>query len=269
MTIITSTANEQVKFIRKLREKKYRSESGLFYVEGIRIAVEAMQAKGRVQTLIVAPELVQSQVITEVVQKAQADNIQVLEVSGLVFESFSLKEGPQGVAALVSEQWDKTAALDWTSPGLWVGLDSIADPGNLGTIMRTMDAVGAIGIFLIGNCTDPYDPSAIRASMGAVFSLKFVKVTDAEFVELMAERRSFLVGTSDSANEDYQSVTYPRDMVLMMGSERQGLKKNLMELCTHMVSIPMAGKSDSLNLAVATGVMLYEVYNQHRRKLKQ
>jgi TrmH family RNA methyltransferase len=263
--MITSTANEQVKFIRKLREKKYRNESGLFYVEGIRIVLEALQAPGRIKTLIVAPELKQSDMIEEAILLAGKAGVPVLEVSQEVFASFSLKEGPKGIAAIACEKWDTLSSIDRGHMGLWAGLDEVADPGNLGTIMRTLDAVGAAGIFLIGSCTDPYDPSAIRASMGAVFSLKFVKVTVEEFSAFKTEATPFCVGTSDAAKEDYQSVRYPRDMVLMMGSERQGLKPELMAACDHMVSIPMSGKSDSLNLAVATGIMLYEIYNQQRR----
>jgi RNA methyltransferase, TrmH family len=263
--MITSTANERIKSIRKLREKKFRSETGTFYIEGIRIVVEAMRSGKRVQTLIVAPELVQSPLVHEILEDAGKAHIELLEVSKEVFESFSLKEGPQGVAAVVQQCWDSLDEIDWTLPGLWVGLDAVADPGNLGTIMRTMDAVAARGILLIGPCTDPYDTSAIRASMGAAFALKFVKASVEEMQELKRQHGLFLVGTSDAASQDYQDVSYPQHMVLMMGSERQGLQKPLVDLCDQMVSIPMAGRSDSLNLAVATGVMLYEVYNQHRR----
>jgi len=263
--MITSSANEQVKSIRKLREKKYRNESGSFYIEGIRIVVEAMKVPGRVQTLIVAPELVQSKIIAEVIDFAGKQHIPVLEVSAAVFETFSLKEGPQGVAAVVTQEWDTIDSIDPQKMGLWVGLDAVADPGNLGTIMRPLDAVSGNGIFLIGPCTDPYDPSAMRASMGAAFSLKFVKTSTDEFRRFKAESKVQMVGTSDSAKKDYQEVSYGDNLVLLMGSERQGLQKELMDICDDMVSIPMAGKSDSLNLAVATGVMLYEVYNQHRR----
>lgn len=264
--MITSTANERIKSIRKLREKKFRSETGTFYIEGIRIVVEALKADDLLQALIVAPELVQSEVVGDVLETAHTKRIEVFEVNKTVFESFSLKEGPQGVAAIVKQKWDSITDVDWQHPGLWVGLDAVADPGNLGTIMRTMDAVRAKGILLIGPCTDPYDPSAIRASMGAVFSLKFVKAQVEEMAELKRSSNMFFIGTSDAAKTDYQGIKYPDNMVLMMGSERQGLQKSLVDLCEETVSIPMAGTSDSLNLAVATGVMLYEVYNQHRRK---
>jgi TrmH family RNA methyltransferase len=264
--MITSSANEQVKFIRKLREKKYRNESGAFYIEGIRIVVAAMEKQGRVQTLIVSPELVQSKVVEEIISIAEKQNTPILEVSASVFETFALKDGPQGVAAVVNQEWESFDSIDRKKMGLWVGLDEVADPGNLGTIMRTLDAVAGNGIFLIGQCTDPYDPSAMRASMGAAFSLKLLKTSIDEISAFKDATNIQFVGTSDSAIEDYKEINYDSNLVLLMGSERQGLQKKLVDLCDQMVSIPMAGKSDSLNLAVATGVMLYEVYNQHRRK---
>lgn len=263
--MITSTANEQIKAIRKLRDRKYRTESGTFYIEGIRIVLEALDVPERVKTLLFAPELMQSQMAEEAIQKAGADGVNILEVSQSAFESFSLKEGPMGLAAVVAQKWELLENIQPAKMGLWVGLDSVADPGNLGTIMRTMDAVGAKGILLIDHCTDPYDPSAIRASMGAVFSLRFIKTTPDDFLRWTKSAEIQTFGTSDAAKTDYLSLQYPENMILLMGSERQGLQKSLMDACNNRVSIPMAGKSDSLNLAVATGVMLYEIYNQKRK----
>ena len=180
--IITSSANEQIKSIRKLRERKYRNESGTYYIEGIRIVLEALAQPEQVKTLLYAPELMESQLAAEAVQKAVAAGVKMLEVSASVFETFSLKEGPMGLAAVVTQNWQTLTQLKPEQMGLWVGLDSVADPGNLGTIMRTADAVGASGIFLLDHCTDPYDPAAIRASMGAIFSLQLVKLTSADFL---------------------------------------------------------------------------------------
>ncbi len=267
--MITSSANEQIKAVRKLRERKYRNESGSFYIEGIRIVLEALALPERVKTILYAPELMSSQVADEAIQKGVRAGVHLLEVSSSVFESFSLKDGPMGLAAVVEQRWQTLDTILSGEMGVWVGLDSVADPGNLGTIMRTADAVGARGIFLIDHCTDPYDPAAIRASMGAVFSLQFIKLSSEAFLSWKKEQEVKLFGTSDAAKEDYESVMYPDNMVLLMGSERQGLQRVLMEHCDHVVSLPMAGKSDSLNLAVATGVMLYEIYAQHRKAKAQ
>jgi TrmH family RNA methyltransferase len=263
--MITSTANEQVKLIRKLRERKYRAESGTFYIEGIRIVREAMEHPQRIKMLIVAPELLQSLTAEEALTAITGKGVPILEVSKEVFESFGLKENPQGLAAVVKQSWSTLNSLDPKKMGLWVGLDAVADPGNLGTIMRTMDAVGARGVFLIGDCTDPYDLAAVRGSMGAVFMVEFIKTSIEVFASWKKAHKLPIYGTSDAAKVDYQSVEYPRNMILLMGSERQGLHQELLRCCDEMVSIPMVGRSDSLNLAVATAVTLYEIFNQYRK----
>jgi TrmH family RNA methyltransferase len=148
----------------------------------------------------------------------------------------------------------------------WVALSNVANPGNLGTIIRTCDAVGIEGIILLDRSTDPYDPTALRASMGAHFSIKLVKAGFQELVAWKQTNRLALIGTSDGAELDYHLARYPQKFVLLMGSEREGLTSNQMEQCDLMVRIPMLGRSDSLNLAVATGVILYEMYNQMRDK---
>jgi TrmH family RNA methyltransferase len=266
--MITSTSNEQIKDIRKLREKKFRQETGTFYVEGIRLVREAMIFPERIKTLILAPELLQSSAAEEAVSEVNKLGVPILEVSRSVFESIGLKENPVGLAAIVKEDWHFLNSIQTDEMGLWVGLDSVADPGNLGTIMRTMDAVGAKGLILIDDCTDPFDPSAVRASMGAIFDIILVKTTTAQIVEWISNTHVTTFGTSDSAKNDYQSIKYPSDMLLLMGSERQGLHPGLASHVDQMVAIPMAGKSDSLNLAVATAVTLYEIYNQQRKGSK-
>ena len=165
---------------------------------------------------------------------------------------------------MIRQQW---LSLEEIQPGagdLWVALDEVADPGNLGTILRTHDAVGGKGVILLGHATDPYDPSAARASMGALFSQCLVRASFEEFSAWKQKLNIPLIGTSDSAQIDYQKIHYPASMVLLMGSERQGLDEAHIRLCDSMVRIPMVGTSDSLNLAVATAVVLYEIFNQRR-----
>ncbi|TLN13658.1 RNA methyltransferase, partial [bacterium] len=144
----------------------------------------------------------------------------------------------------------------------WVVLDSVADPGNLGTILRTSDSTGCRGVILLDQSTDPYDPSCIRASMGALFSQTLVKASFEEFTDWKRSTGIQVVGTSDKAQQNYHSYDYPRNLALLMGSERQGLQAKPLEICDSVVRIPMVGNSDSLNLAVATAVVLYEIFNQ-------
>jgi RNA methyltransferase, TrmH family len=264
--IITSTANLHIKSIRRLRDRKARQECGCFYAEGLRIVMEAVQLGAHIETLVVAPELLTSSLGKQLVEEQRLRGIELLEVSPDVFSSIALKEDPVGIAAVISQRWTELDDIDTKAHDLWLALDRVADPGNLGTILRTSDAVGARGVILLEQCTDPYDPTAARASMGALFSQCLVKASFAAFAAWKKNRNITLIGTSGAAQCDYQVYAYPPGMVLMMGSEREGLPDGHKALCDQVVSIPMMGRSDSLNLAVATGVVLYEILNQKRRK---
>lgn len=262
--MITSASNERIKAIRRLQERKGRQESGLFYLEGLRIVGEALEAGAEVETLVFAAELLRSEFGHTLVEEFSARGGQLLEVSREVFERLALKDGPQGIAAVVRQHWTSLDEVRVTPGKPWVALDSVADPGNLGTILRTHDSVGGQGVILLDQSTDPYDPSAVRGSMGALFDQKVVRCSLEEFAAWKDKTRVPVVGTSGTAQMDYHEYRYPVGMVLLMGSERQGLHERHLALCDALVRIPMVGKSDSLNLAVATAVTLYEMFNQWR-----
>lgn len=260
--MITSRNNPAIKALRSLRQRRERTSSGLYWVEGIRLVAEAVQLGAEIAQLVVAPELLHSAFAQQLVAEA---GLEVLEVSGEVFASLSAKDGPQGLAAVVRQRWDTLEALEGQQ--LWVALSAVSDPGNLGTILRTSDAVGATGMILIDASTDPFDPAAVRASMGAIFSQRLVRVTWGGFQAWQRSSGWSIVGTNDSATTDYQEHRYPRPLVLLMGSEREGLSIEQQSACSAMVRIPMVGRADSLNLAVATSVLLYEIINQARAEI--
>lgn len=264
MPQITSLANDRIKQIRKLHDRKARQESGLFYVEGVRIVAEAVEQGAQLETLLVAPDLLRSDFAHKLVHEQAKRGVPLLELSSEVFQRLALKEGPQGLAAVVRQRWFSLDDIQLEPGKTWVALDSVADPGNLGTILRTHDAVGGQGVIVLDQSTDPYDPSAVRASMGALFTQKLVKASFAEFADWKRKTSAPIVGTSDRAKVDYHAYRYPTSLVLLMGSERQGLPEHYLKLCDTVVSIPMLGQSDSLNLAVATAVVLYEILNQRR-----
>lgn len=261
--IITSTANATIKQVRKLRDRKERQQSGQFYVEGLRITAEALQS-AQVEMLITAPELLTSAFGGELLDEARRRGIPVVEVSREVFETLALKDSPQGIAAVARQRWLALSVIHPKPGDLWVALEEVADPGNLGTILRTADGVGAQGVILLDHCTDPYDPTAMRGSMGAVFSQQLVKASFAEFAAWKHQNGVTVIGTDGESPDDYHEIMYPDPLVLYMGSEREGLLEQHIALCDRMAKIPMVGHSDSLNLAVATAVMLYEIHNQRR-----
>ncbi len=265
--LISSRNNPTVKQIRALRDRKERLRTGLFFVEGIRIVGEAAQMGSEIETVIVAPELLESAFAWDTVRALEnKGNTQLIEVSREVFESVSDKGGPQGIGAVIRQRWHTLDALHKphaaNSSQLIVALDSPQDPGNIGTILRTADSAGANGVVLLGPSADPYDPSAVRASMGALFAQPIARASVEEFAA-WKERSAFkVVGTSDQAGMDYRECPYTQPLVLLMGSERAGLSAGLTALCDWMVHIPMLGRSDSLNLAVATGIMLYAIHGR-------
>jgi TrmH family RNA methyltransferase len=228
---------------------------------------EAVDLEADVRTAVVAPELLTSRYGRDLAHRL-GERAPVVEVSGDVFRSISPREGPQGIGAVVRQRWHELGSADPSEDFCWVALDSAQDPGNVGTIIRTSDAVGGAGILLLGHGADPFDPATVRASMGALFSQHLVRTGFDELTDWTRRHRLMLVGTSDAAPVDYRDTRYRSPLVLLMGSEREGLSEEQLAACDMAVRIPMAGRSDSLNLAVATGVMLYEVFNQKRTRHK-
>lgn len=265
MDMITSTSNPQIKLIRKLKDRKYRTESNHFFLEGVRIVIEALESGQWITQLIVSRDLLGSEKAVEVVEEAASKGVPLLEVSKEVFESISSKDGPQGLAALAQQKWIDLDINSQPTNGIWIALYQVADPGNLGTILRTLDGMGGTGVILVDHCTDPFDPSAIRASMGAIFSKQVIKTTLQIFVDWITRHGIPVIGTSDSAKKDYRQVAYPPNGILLMGSEREGLPELLSAICGDVVSIPMYGKADSLNLAVASSIVLYEIAWQQQK----
>ena len=265
--MITSLNNRRVKEIRKLRYRKERDRTGLFFAEGIRIVAEAIQLNMEIDSIVFSPELLTSNFAQKLIEQitGKPNEIDKIELNAGVFKQVANKENPQGIAAIIHQRWYELEEIK-DDERLWVALDGVQNPGNLGSILRTNDAVGGTGVILLDETTDPYDTASIRGSMGAVFSQKLVRTNLKNFSYWKHWREWHVVGTSGSSAVDYQDVSYSTRMILLMGSERAGLQPAHQEVSDLMIKIPMVGRSDSLNLAVATAVMLYEIFNQHRRR---
>jgi TrmH family RNA methyltransferase len=266
---ICSRNNATIKRIRSLRDRKERERTGLFFVEGIRCIGEAVQLGAAIERFVVAPELLRSEFAKSLLVGQGPCRFPTLEVSAEVFQCLALREGYQGIGAVVQQRWERLSDVRIAGDFCWVALDGVQYPGNLGTILRTCEALGGAGVILIGKATDPYDPVAVRASTGAVFSQHLVRT---EWSELIAWSRTAgcgIVGTSPTAASDYRSVLYKPPVVLLMGCEQKGLDTAHQESCDTVVRIPMVGRSDSLNLAIATSIVLCEMFHQRRALRKE
>ncbi len=256
--VVTSLANPVVKELRALHLKKERAESGLFLAEGLKLVTDALEESWPIRTLVHASRVKDQPLVKRAVATARARGALVLEVSDEVLTKICRRDNPQMVVAAFEQRLRRLADLT-TPTGVWVALEGIKDPGNLGTVVRTVDSVGASGVILLGDVTDPFALEAVRATMGSLFHVPLIAATLDEFAAWKRARGIPVWGTHLRGAVDYRSVDWPETCVLMMGNEQSGLSDAHVEVCDGIVKIPMAGKADSLNLAVATAVMLYEI----------
>lgn len=263
---ITGFSNPLLKEIRSLREKKYRKRAGLFLAEGLRIMTEARDAGFLPEMLFrVGDREVHALEIT-LEAEVLAQGGDVIETNADIMAKLSGKDNPQALVGVYRDHPTLLAELDRASAPIWLVAQAMRDPGNLGTMLRTGDAVGAGGLILIDDCTDPFSVEAVRASMGAVFTQKIVQCRWEEFLPWLRGGDGQLVGTSLQTETDYQAFAYTAPCFILTGNEAQGLPDTYESACDKLVKMPMRGKADSLNAAMATAVMAYEVLNQFRRR---
>jgi len=261
--LISSAANPLMKRLRALSERKGRRREGAFFVEGLQPVWQAVEAGAEIETFIVAPELLVSVPAQRLIAEQAGRGIRVAQISAALFKSLSEREGPTGLGAIVRARTARLEDLPVRPDAPLIALHNIGNPGNLGTIMRTADAAGAGGIILLGETTDPFAPAAVKASMGALFAVPIAHVADPErFFSWAAERDVAIVSTSARAEATHWAARYPRPLALLLGSEGEGLPAELLGRGALQVRIPMAGTARSLNLAVAAGILLYEVSRQ-------
>ena len=256
---ITSLANPVVKEIRGLALAKNRRASRMFVAEGLKLVADAIEAGWRIRYLVHAARVGNEALVERLSATARTRGADIVSVSEAVLEKIARRENPQAVIGVFEQRLTRAADIRPRAEDVFVALEAVRDPGNLGTIIRTVDAVGAAGVILVGDTVDPFSVEAVRATMGSVFHVPLSRATQEEFAALRARWPGTVVGTHLAATTDYRAATYKGPVMVVMGGEQAGLTAAMAEACTTLVKIPMAGRADSLNLAVATGVMLFEV----------
>jgi RNA methyltransferase, TrmH family len=261
---ITSRSNPLVKRLRALRRHAERVVQGAFLVEGILPVWRAVEHNADIETLVVAPELLRSSETTNMlVAEAQAGR-RINYVSAEIFAQFAGHENPSGLAAIVRIPELSLDSLRVTADSVFTALFQPGNPGNLGTIVRTVEATGGAGVIVAGRGTDPYHPNAVKASMGTIFSVPVVCVAEWDVVYAWCRANALpIIGTSTRAPVDLWEASLPMPALLLLGSEAEGLPRVMVEQSDLAVRIPMTG-TGSLNLAIAAAVLLYEFRRQHR-----
>lgn len=257
---ITSLANPIIKDLKALSLKKARDETKTFMAEGLKLVIDALELGWTIRTLVYSKAAKGKPMVEKVAARTIASGGLVLEVSEKVMTSVTRRENPQMVAGVFDQRWKALKDVRPSGSQTWVALDRVRDPGNLGTIIRTADAAGASGVILVGDCTDPFSLETVRATMGSLFAVPLVKTTPADFLRWKKDSGARLVATHLAGAVDYRTIDYrSKPVVLMMGNEQSGLPDDLAAAADALARIPQVGLADSLNLAVATGVMLFEV----------
>ena len=257
--LISSAANPVVKRMRLLGDRRHRRREGAFVVEGIQPVWQAIEAGADVEILVVAPDLLDSAAAARMVAAQDAAGVRVARLTAELFARVSARDGPSGLAAIVRARVPGLASVRATPDAVFVALHEVGNPGNLGTIIRTADAAGAAGVVLIGAAADPYDPAAVKASMGALFAVPVARAADhAEFLRWAAGSGVTVVTTSARAQTSFWEAGYPRPLALLLGAEGSGLPDDVLAAGDLQVRIPMTGTAESLNLAVAAGLLLYQ-----------
>ena len=256
---ITSFSNETVKRIRSLRDKKSRREQGLFLAEGLRIVAEARNSGRLPETIVFASAGGVHPLAAEIIAATEAAGGDVVETTPDILSKMSGKDNPQMLLGAYRQPSTALSVIDRSTAPLWLVAQALRDPGNIGTILRTGDAVGAGGLILLDDSADPFSVEAVRASMGAIFTQAVATARWDEFLPWLREGPGQLVGTSLQTENDYLGAAYQRPCFLLIGNEQAGLPPEYEAECDLLVKIPMAGRADSLNAAIAAAVMAFQV----------
>lgn len=264
---ITSTANPIIKDIKALAMKKNRDREKLFIAEGQKLVTDALEAGWTIRTLIHGKNAQDDEnhrrQVEALAVKVHTTGGDVLIVSDKILSAITRRDNAQTVIAVIEQKLTGLNDIKPAENDVWLALDRVRDPGNLGTILRTCDALGAKGVILVGETTDPFALEAVRATMGSLFHVALIRASEADFIPFMqnwqSQHNGATIGTHLKGAVDHRSLDYSKGpQLLLMGNEQQGLTDELTQACSNLVRIPMAGAADSLNLAVASGIMLFE-----------
>lgn len=256
---ITSLSNPIIKDIKSLTQKKNRDASNKFIAEGLKLVIDAIDSGWEIEILIYAKAAAQKEIVQKTAAKVVANSGLVLEVTEKVLTSITRRDNPQMVVGVFKQRFSDLDKLKPESGDTFIALDRVRDPGNLGTIIRTADAAGIKGVILVGATTDAFSIETVRATMGSIFALPILKCDVETILSWQNAHDISVIGSHLKGSVDYRTIDYKsKPTVLLMGNEQAGLPDELASECDQLARIPQVGDADSLNLAIATALMIYE-----------
>ena len=263
MQIISSKDNELIKHIKKLKEKKYRDLNNEYIIEGTKLIKEAIEENANIKQILICDNCQNTDIIPKELMYEIA-KYECIYVTEKIFKNISDVNTPQGILAII-EKNNKETQIDY-SQDIIVVLDDIQDPGNLGTILRTVDSIGLTQIIVSKGTADCYNPKVVRSTMGAIFRVKIIESEDLEktLEEIRKHKFKITVSSLQTKNTIYD-INYDKK-VIIIGNEANGVEQKIQNIADEKIKIPMLGKTESLNASVATGIILYEYVRQKRMK---
>jgi TrmH family RNA methyltransferase len=262
-TVVTSLTNPLVKDIRALALKKERERTGLFIAEGLKLVMDALEAGWTLTALVAGTKVADHPATRQAIRVGLASGARVIEVSDEVLEKIARRDNPQTVIGVFEQRFTPLAALDPRRQTTLVALEGVKDPGNLGTVIRTADAAGASAVVLVGETTDPFGVEAVRATMGSIFAVPIVRASMDDMFAYAKRHKLPVVGTHLKGAIDHREVGWREPGILLMGNEKAGLPEDAAARCDALVKIAMSGQADSLNLSIATAIVLFEARRAH------
>lgn len=258
---LTSAQNPKIKSLLHLREKKERDTTGLFIIEGYREIKRAIESGVKFESLFICPDLFLGSNEQSLMDQLKAP---LFELPDFLFQKISYRDRPDGLVGIAHQMKTQFSDLKKKTPALYVVAEAIEKPGNLGTILRSSDGVGADGVIICDRCTDIYNPNVVRASVGTLFTLPVIEATGDEVLQWLKEQNIQIVAATPSAERNFTDAPLSGDVAIVVGTEQLGLTQKWMEAADIRVKIPMEGVADSLNVAMATTLLLYEALRQRQ-----
>jgi RNA methyltransferase, TrmH family len=262
--LVSNARDPRFLALRSLQIHQGRSRTGLYIIEGIRHLARAVEHNAPIESVFVDPSVLSSPFGQKLARRLRKRGIPGIRFSHQLYRDLTLAAEPQGIGAVLRQQWTLVANLKPEQNSLWLAVEFIESPGNLGTMIRTAEAAGATGMFVLSPDCDPYDPAAVRATMGSLFSQRLLRCSPREFGDWAKSNAVAVVASSPAGLMDFKSLRYRFPAVLLIGSEKRGLSDQLLETAEFVVRIPMRGGCDSINAAVASGVLLFEMASQRK-----
>jgi len=262
--LVSDSRDSRYLTLRSLQTPQGRSRTGCYVIEGIRHLSRAVEARSAVQSIFIDPSVLSNHYGRKLARKLRKQGVPGVRLSCDLYRTLTMASEPQGVGAVIRQEWIPINRVAVPRNSLWLAIESIESPGNLGTILRTAEASGVRGVFVLADECDPHDPAAIRASMGSLFSQQLIRCSVHEFIAWARAKGVTIVASTPMGLMNYKDLPCRWPVVLALGSEKRGLSEQILDAAHFTVRIPMHGLCDSLNVAVAAGVLLFEMSSQRR-----